>query len=81
MICSRTIYFGANESLRSRGIHLQVKTSPDLKRITENALIVGTKEQYHFLVGKIPGEPTVEDLLQELSGNGSLRMSREDTGI
>lgn len=56
-----------DDSLRNRGIRLQVKTPEKLTQADETIFLVATKEKYNFLVGKTAGLITFEDLMQELS--------------
>lgn len=56
-----------DESLRNRGVRLRVKVPPKAAQALESVLLLATKSKQNFLLGKVPEETTITDLMQELS--------------
>lgn len=56
-----------DESLRNRGVRLRVKVPLKAAQALESVLLLATKSKQNFLLGKIPEETTITDLMQELS--------------
>jgi len=56
-----------DESLRNRGVRLRARLPSKVAQALESVLMLATKSKQNFLVGKIPEETTITDLMQELS--------------
>ena len=56
-----------NNALRERGLRLKVKTPKGVKQSIESVLVIATKEKTALLADKFLENPTITDLMKELS--------------
>lgn len=64
---ARKAFVFPDDSLRTRGLKIRVETPKKLSKATETVLIVATKEKGHFLEDASIDNPTITDLMKELS--------------
>lgn len=64
---ARKAFVFPDDSLRARGLKIRVETPKKLSKATETVLIVATKEKGHFLEDHLIDNPTITDLMKELS--------------
>jgi len=66
-VTARKEFVFPDDSLRARGLKLRVTTPENRSKATETVLIVATKEKEYFLEDGSTDNPTIADLMRELS--------------
>lgn len=67
VIPKRKEFVFPDSELRAQGLKLKVKTPKKLSKALESVLIIATKEEAHFLEDASVQNPTITDLMKEIS--------------